>query len=170
VIVLNAFAFLQDLSALSIILFCVGVLLLIVEMCHPGFGAPGVLGLVCLVADIFLTAKTFEQGLVMTGIVAVVVVILLIISVTLVSKGKLPRTLTLKESTDRESGYIGGESLEKYLGKEGRALTDLRPAGTAELGGERVDVLTRGEFVEAGTELEVVEVGGNRVVVKKKGE
>ena len=167
---MNALTFLTELSALSIILFCVGVLLLIVEMCHPGFGAAGVLGLVCLVADIFLTAKTVEQGLILTGIIAVVVVILLIISVTLVSKGKLPKTLTLKESTDRASGYIGGESLEKYLGKEGRALTDLRPAGTAELEGERVDVLTRGEYLEAGTELIVTEVGGNRVVVKKKGE
>ena len=167
---MNALSFLTELSALSIILFCVGVLLLIVEMCHPGFGAAGVLGLVCLVADIFLTAKTVEQGLILTGIIAVIVVILLIISVTLVSKGKLPRTLTLKESTDRASGYIGGESLEKYLGKEGRALTDLRPAGTAELEGERVDVLTRGEYLEAGTELIVTEVGGNRVVVKKKGE
>lgn len=167
---MNALTFLTELSALSIILFCVGVLLLIVEMCHPGFGAAGVLGLVCLVADIFLTAKTVEQGLILTGIIAVIVVILLIISVTLVSKGKLPRTLTLKESTDRASGYIGGESLEKYLGKEGRALTDLRPAGTAELEGERVDVLTRGEYLEAGTELIVTEVGGNRVVVKKKGE
>lgn len=167
---MNALSFLTELSALSIILFCVGVLLLIVEMCHPGFGAAGVLGLVCLVADIFLTAKTVEQGLILTGIIAVIVVILLIISVTLVSKGKLPRTLTLKESTDRASGYIGGESLEKYLGKEGRALTDLRPAGTAELEGERVDVLTRGEYLEAGTDLTVIEVGGNRVVVKKKGE
>ncbi len=167
---MNALTFLTELSALSIILFCVGVLLLIVEMCHPGFGAAGVLGLVCLVADIFLTAKTVEQGLILTGIIAVIVVILLIISVTLVSKGKLPRTLTLKESTDRASGYIGGESLEKYLGKEGRALTDLRPAGTAELERERVDVLTRGESLEAGTELIVTEVGGNRVVVKKKGE
>ena len=167
---MNALSFLTELSALSIILFCVGVLLLIVEMCHPGFGAAGVLGLVCLVADIFLTAKTVEQGLILTGIIAVIVVILLIISVTLVSKGKLPRTLTLKESTDRASGYIGGENLEKYLGKEGRALTDLRPAGTAELEGERVDVLTRGEYLEAGTELIVTEVGGNRVVVKKKGE
>ena len=95
-------------SALSIIIFIVGVILLIVEMCTPGFGVAGGLGLVCLVVDIFITAKTFTQGLIMTGIVAVIVVILAVVSIVLVSKGKMPASLMLKDATDKASGYTGG--------------------------------------------------------------
>ena len=88
-------ALIQSMSALSIIIFIVGVILLIVEMCTPGFGVAGGLGLVCLVVDIFITAKTFTQGLIMTGIVAVIVVILAVVSIVLVSKGKMPASLML---------------------------------------------------------------------------
>ena len=49
---------------------------------------------------------------------------------------------------------------------QGTALTVLRPTGLAELGERRVDVVTRGEFLEPGSGVEVVEVTGSRVVVR----
>lgn len=159
-------ALIQSMSALSIIIFCVGIILLIVEMCSPGFGVAGILGLACLVADIFLTAKTLVQGLLMTGVVAIVVVILAVVSIILVSKGKLPSSLMLKDAADKALGYTGGADMSKYLGKTGKTVTELRPAGSAELDGEKMDVVSRGEFIEAGTDVEVIEVGGNRIVVK----
>ena len=159
-------ALIQSMSALSIIIFIVGVILLIVEMCTPGFGVAGGLGLVCLVVDIFITAKTFTQGLIMTGIVAVIVVILAVVSIVLVSKGKMPASLMLKDATDKASGYTGGADKSVYLGKTGKTITELRPAGAAELDGERLDVVSQGGFVEAGVDVEVIEVSGNRIVVK----
>ncbi|MBR2329603.1 MAG: hypothetical protein IKA58_06965 [Clostridia bacterium] len=159
-------ALIQSMSALSIIIFIVGVILLIVEMCTPGFGVAGGLGLVCLVVDIFITAKTFTQGLIMTGIVAVIVVILAVVSIVLVSKGKLPASLMLKDATDKASGYTGGSDKSAYLGKTGKTITELRPAGAAELDGERLDVVSQGGFIESGVDVEVIEVSGNRIVVK----
>ena len=159
-------ALIQSMSALSVIIFIVGVILLIVEMCTPGFGVAGGLGLVCLVVDIFITAKTFTQGLIMTGIVAVIVVILAVVSIVLVSKGKMPASLMLKDATDKASGYTGGADKSAYLGKTGKTITELRPAGAAELDGERLDVVSQGGFVEAGVDVEVIEVSGNRIVVK----
>lgn len=156
----------QNMSALSIIVFCVGVILLVVEMCSPGFGVAGVLGLACLVADIFITAKTLAQGLLMTGVVAVIVVILAVVSIILVSKGKLPSSLMLKDAANKEQGYTGGADNSRYLGQTGKTVTELRPAGSAELAGEKLDVVSRGEFIETGTTVEVVEVSGNRIVVK----
>ena len=157
----------RDLSALSIVLFCVGVILLVIEMCHPGFGVAGVLGLACLAADIFISARSLREGIIMTGVVALTVLILAVISITLVSKGKLPRTLMLKEAADKASGYTGGAELEKYLGKRGKAISELRPAGTAEIDGERVDVVSQGDFIDPGSDIEVIETGGNRIVVKE---
>ena len=156
----------QKMSALSIIIFAVGIVLLIIEMCTPGFGVAGILGLVCLVADIFITAKTFTQGLLMTGVVAIIVVIVAVVSIVLVSKGKLPSSLMLKDAADKALGYTGGADKTQYLGKTGKTITELRPAGAAELEGERLDVVSRGEFIEQGTDVEVVEVSGNRIVVR----
>ena len=53
------------------------------------------------------------------------------------------------------------------LGKEGTVEADCRPAGMARLDGRRVDVVTRGEWLERGERIKVVEVKGNRVVVAK---
>ena len=52
------------------------------------------------------------------------------------------------------------------MGAAGKALTVLRPAGLAELDGRRLDVVTRGEFLEKDTEVEVVEAAGGRIVVR----
>lgn len=56
---------------------------------------------------------------------------------------------------------------EELLGKQGIALTPLHPTGIARLNDRRHDVVTRGEMLEKGTRVEVVEVAGNRIVVKR---
>jgi membrane-bound serine protease (ClpP class) len=53
------------------------------------------------------------------------------------------------------------------LGKRGVAATTLRPAGIARIEGARVDVVTDGEYVEAGEPVEVTRVDGNRIVVRR---
>lgn len=53
----------------------------------------------------------------------------------------------------------------ELLGREGVAHTPLRPSGTAIIDGARVDVVTRGELVDAQSKIRVIEVEGNRVVV-----
>jgi membrane-bound serine protease (ClpP class) len=62
----------------------------------------------------------------------------------------------------------GGPFAHALLGAEGVATTALRPAGKARIGGERVDVVTEGDYVEAGVAVVVVAVEGARVVVRKK--
>jgi len=53
------------------------------------------------------------------------------------------------------------------VGKSGVALTDLRPAGTARFGDDRVDVVTQGDFIAHGTTIQVLHVEGNRVTVRE---
>jgi membrane-bound serine protease (ClpP class) len=63
-------------------------------------------------------------------------------------------------------GWKGTDpSHQALLGKEGLAHTTLRPAGTALIDGVRVDVVTRGELIDARTRIKVIAVEGNRVVV-----
>ena len=53
-----------------------------------------------------------------------------------------------------------------YMGKEGEALTDLRPAGMILVDGKKLDVVTAGEMIRKGKQVRVVKVEGNRVVVR----
>jgi membrane-bound serine protease (ClpP class) len=59
--------------------------------------------------------------------------------------------------------------LDHLLGARGLSLTPLLPGGKARIGDELVDVLTDGEFVDRGQPVEVVEVRGNRIVVRGIG-
>jgi membrane-bound serine protease (ClpP class) len=51
------------------------------------------------------------------------------------------------------------------LGETGIAVTMLRPAGKAQFGESLVDVVTEGEFLEAGTAICVLRAGGDAIVV-----
>ena len=53
------------------------------------------------------------------------------------------------------------------VGDWGRAVSLLRPAGKARFGDRYVDVVTDGSFVNQGKQVRVVEISGNRVVVRE---
>ena len=60
--------------------------------------------------------------------------------------------------------------LESYVGTQGNAVTDLRPAGIAVINGKRVDVVTRGEYLDKDSAIIVTAVTGNQIIVRKKDE
>jgi membrane-bound serine protease (ClpP class) len=55
---------------------------------------------------------------------------------------------------------------ERGRGRRGTAVSPLRPAGIANIGGERIDVVSEGDFIEPGEPIEVIRVEGHRVVVR----
>ena len=63
-----------------------------------------------------------------------------------------------------EAGALGGK--RPMVGMSGVALTDLRPAGKAEIDGRRLDV-TCGGFIEAGSRVRVVDESDFRILVEK---
>ena len=157
---------LESVSIVSIIFFVIGVGLLVVEMFEPGFGFFGVFGLLSLIACIFITADTVAHGLMLTAIFFVIILIMLGIFLALVSKGKLPGKLILKEAETLEQGFSGTEDMTYLMGKTGVVVTICRPVGNVDSDGVRLEVVTKGEFIEKGEKVEVVEIEGNRVVVK----
>jgi membrane-bound serine protease (ClpP class) len=62
--------------------------------------------------------------------------------------------------------YVSSADFSYLRGKSGTAASFLRPAGVASIEGHRVDVLTQGEFIPAGTPVRVVRVEGARVFVE----
>ena len=80
-------------------------------------------------------------------------------------KGVIGRFFALKTN---QKGFRSSTTIsEELLGKEGDVATPLRPSGVARLEGKRYDVVTRGEMLRKGARVRVIEVSGNRVVVKE---
>ena len=158
---------LESVSIISIILFVIGVGLLIVEMFEPGFGFFGAFGIVSLIACVFVTADTVAQGLTLTAIFFVIILIMLGIFLTMVSKGKLPGKLILKEAETLDQGFSGTEDMAYLMGKTGKVVTFCRPVGNVDFDGVKLEVVTQGDFIEKDEMVEVIEIEGNRVVVKR---
>jgi len=157
---------LANVSWISITLFIVGIGLLVVEMFEPGFGVFGILGAISLIGCIFVTASTVTEGIVLTAFFFVILLIMLGVFLFLVSKGKLPGRLVLKDSESRDDGYSGTRDMNEYLGKTGVVITTCRPVGNVDFDGVKLEVVSLSEFIDKGTRVEVIEIEGNRVVVK----
>ncbi|ADL53062.1 NfeD family protein [Clostridium cellulovorans] len=160
-------AFLPDITVLTIILLLVGFGLVFLEMHIPGFGVPGILGTICLVLAVVLTAQNFGQALVMSLAILAVLGAMLGVVLTFFTKGKLFKPLILSDEQKKEHGYISSSDLDYLLGKTGIAITDLRPAGSVDIGGVKFDVISNGEYISKGTKVEIFKVNGVKLLVKK---
>jgi len=80
-------------------------------------------------------------------------------------RSRLGRALILKDAVGAPAGASTTNTLVR---RPGVAETALRPTGKALIDGRRVDVVSDGEFIEQGSAIEVVEVAGPRIVVRKK--
>jgi len=156
---------LQTVFLVALLLFA-GLLFLGVEIfVLPGFGIPGVIGLL-LLAGGGAAAWMFLGSC--WGSVAVVVTIGLAIAlaVTGFRSKALSRRLVL-DTQLKQGGGTESQDLKKLVGATGIATSDLRPAGIATVGDSRIDVVSEGGFLEQGTHIRVVAVDGPRVVVAK---
>lgn len=149
-----------------VILFLIGIILLLVEAFITGFGIVGGVGILALGGSIVLSAADTGEGL--RNFILALVMSSLIISISLkyMVKSKWLDNLILRYREDKDLGYVGPLQLGQLLGKEGVALTSLRPAGAVEIGGNRVDVVSQGDFIARGEQVEVIKIEGTRVIVR----
>ncbi|MGB9867852.1 MAG: NfeD family protein [Bacillota bacterium] len=153
------------LTAWSIVgLFLVGLVLLTIEAFIPGFGVFGITGIVCVAVSIYLAGGAGAEAL-RSVVIAVVLTVLLAAAVgRFAFKRGLWARISLNEAVKGTTKPV--DKLESsLLGAEGVCLTPLRPAGIAEVRGQRVDVITPGDFLERGTRIRVVRIDGTKVIV-----
>lgn len=149
------------------ILMIVGTCLVAVEILLPGFGVPGITGLIAYVAGLLLMHPTPVQALCLTLIAGAILGVFALVFLKLCG-GRFSRSKLVNTSVALSKDGIDPDDLSRYEGKTGTAVTALRPAGTAEIDGNRLDVVSRGEFIPAGTQIVVMKCDGNRIVVQKK--
>jgi membrane-bound serine protease (ClpP class) len=159
----------------ELMLAAAGVALLVLELLViPGFGFAGILGIAALLAALVMSVvgsgATPEFLMLAAG--RIVLALLAALLFSFLALRFMPRTpfgrrLILQD--DLGTGHEFGSAPEsdlRWLGKRGRTTSPLRPAGFADIEGERVDVVSEGALIEVGTPIEVVRVDGNRIVVR----
>lgn len=149
-----------------ILCMVVGVALLVLEVFVPGFGLPGISGLILLSAGIIMTWIHYGMvaGLAVTLIALAVAGISISVSIKSASSGKISKSaLVLNEVT----APVETEETNALVGKEGEALTVLNPVGVAEFDGVRLSVVSEGSYLEKGTKVRVLEVEGARILVRE---
>jgi len=154
----------------TVLLFVAGIFLIIMEIfVVPGFGVPGILGILSIIGSIFFASPSVSYALTSLLIALVATVVLVAVSIKNKKTRQIWKKIILFQKQENQAGYQApAASLASYLGARGRALTILRPAGTGEFLGKRIDVVTMGEFIELGKEIEVIAVEGGRVIVGER--
>ena len=157
-----------SIGALHIVLFALGIICLVVEMFQPGFGVFGIGGIVLMIIDIIVLAETLTEAMVMFFVLALIVLFMVLLFFVLASCGIVPKSFVLSEKVG--NGAASMPDTGARVGDGGVAATRLSPSGRAELNGRTLDVVSRGDFIEEGTPITVVEVSGNRIVVARSGD
>ncbi len=152
--------FIANLGIGGIVLFLIGLVLFIIEMASPGFGVFGFCGLLCFAGSVAITAADASQALVMSAFIFGVTALCSVVVLILASKGVLPRWMVLKQDIASGAGNDPG-----FEGREGVCVTELRPSGTVEIDGKRLDAVSDCGFIEKGTRVKVTSRRHSSVVV-----
>ncbi len=160
-------------------LIVLGTVLLAVEAALPGFGIPGILGSALLLGGIVLamterppsggwlpSPELLLRPLGQLAAAAVGTVALGWLAARLLPRTAPYRELVLTASTSRTGGFVSYEPPAGLVGSVGVTISDLRPAGVAQFGERRLDVLADGEFIPVGTPVRIVRVEGFRILVE----
>lgn len=160
----------------EIILFVFGVVMLLVEIfVIPGFGIVGTVGIIAIVASLYLSlvgrfmpTTDFVSGAKVLAIAFISSFVIILVALRFLPKFTPFQRLVLDTTEAEGAGYRSSPAeYSSLLGKEGVAITMLRPAGTAIIEGEKVSVVTEGDFIEKDSRIRVLKVEGYRIVVEK---
>ena len=176
---------------LEIILFVVGMICLALELfVFPGFGVFGMSGVLLILTSIVMASHTFvwptqeyeyrELGFTLLQVVVAMVAVAggAVVLARYLPSLPLFNRLILKpepwtgvgpEDPMQKPMMEGYDSLLYLIGETGRTTTALRPSGKARFGELLIDVTADGFFIEPDSLVEVQDVQGARVIVKRVG-
>ena len=177
-----AYSFVGEFTFLAVLLFILGLVLIAVEIfVIPGFGVTGISGLVLVISSLVLvtlekmpetTQDWVNLGGTLTtfGLSMAAAVVGAVMLAWYLPSIPYANRLILKppgDEADLADGPGPAPSYAHLLGAIGIAATTLRPAGKVQFGEDFLDVVAEGDYVNAGSRVQVIEIEGNRIVVKE---
>ena len=142
-----------------------GIILLCMEVFLPG-AVLGVIGAICLVAAVIITYRLYGINMGNTALLTLIIgsVVAMFLWIKFFPRTRTGKTMiTSRDLADSKSA----DSLQELIGKTGSTITPLRPAGTAQIEERRIDVVAETGLIDPESQIKVVRVDGNRVVVRK---
>jgi membrane-bound ClpP family serine protease len=178
-----AYSFVGEFTLLAVLLFVLGIILLCVELfVIPGFGFTGISGILLIILSLVLvtldrlpesSADWYRLGgtLAMFGVSLAAAIAAAFTVGWYLPYIPYANRLVLnppgEEGAEAEAALHDAESRAALLGAIGVAATALRPAGKARFGDDFLDVIAEGDYVNPGSRVQVIEIEGNRIVVKE---
>lgn len=175
----------------EVAVFAVGIILLLVELfVLPGFGVAGITGVICIVLglvgmlvknapdEIPWPQNDLDWTIFTDGALGLIIGFVLFLIIAGIMAKYMPKFAAFtglalapavaKTGTEFEVSMTGANAEGLNVGNVGLVVKELRPAGKAQFADAIADVLCQGEFLDKDTQVEIIEIRGNRVVVRKK--
>jgi membrane-bound ClpP family serine protease len=156
----------MDYFSLAIVLATIGLLLFLTEYMIPTGGFLIIGGILVWVGAVVVIASNTED--VRETIGAIVLLCIGAPTLTIVGMNVLAKRLALKAEDLPEAGESPLDNIaDQLVGRVGRTVTPLRPAGAVEFDGRRVDAVSEGVFIDVGAWVKCIEAKGVKIVVRQ---
>jgi len=152
---------------IALVALIAGYVLLVVEFCIPGFGIPGITGIILAVLGIITMQPTPLQALIVVAVYVALLGIALALCLRSAARGRISKSRLVLSDVATKAENAETNDLCYFIGKTGTAHTPLRPVGIAEFDGVRLNVVSDCDFIDRGNAVRVDRVEGKRIVVSK---
>ena len=146
----------------------------------PGFGVAGILGIAMVVGSMVLIMINndffnFEMVPINDIIVASLSIfggltggaLLLFFGGVRLSQSRFFKRISLTDIQAQSEGYTSNFNTGDLIGKTGTAYTVLRPSGKIMIEDQIYDAFSRGDYIEKGDTVTVLEIEGSTLKVRK---
>lgn len=144
-----------------------GIALLVAELFVPG-GVLGILGYLIVAYSTYNLLGATTEAAYLVGLVSVVVAVFFVWYINRLPETWIGKLFTLHLQSTKKKGYVSNDEATDLMHATGTAHSPLRPAGVAFIDGQYVDVVTEGDFIPAGTPIQVIRVVGGRTIVRRQ--
>lgn len=157
----------MDYLTVALVMFTIGVVLLLAEILLPTGGILVVVSLLffALGVGIILARGTTTEAVVAIAGLAVGLPAAGFVAVS--AWRRMSIGTVLPEDAMAPGVTPGGPELEMLKNRTGKTVSPMRPSGTVEFDGKRVDAMTEGVMLDAGVWVRCIDVKGGKVLVRQ---
>ena len=151
----------------EIIIFLIGVIFITIEIILPGIGLFAIIGMLAIFYSFIMALGGNMAAFYALLLSLLIAIIFFALILKKIPSSKLWNNVVLKDSESSIKGFSSSLDYSSLLGKKGVVIAKLRPAGSIEIAEQKIDVISQGEFIDIGVMVEIVEIIGNKIIVKK---
>ena len=152
---------------LIIIIILLGVLLFIIEfLLVPGITVAGIGGAILIVGGVIMAYH--HHGSTIGNFTLLGTALISFLTVFIVLKSGTWKKIMLKKDISGKVNVVDQTGAEVKIGDAGKTITRLNPMGKVEINGNYFVAQSLNKYIDQKTDIEVIKVLSNKLVVKLK--